>query len=113
MTISLSSALADSALECVLRLAFIVAVAHIEVDASGVEDQFVILQVNYHQFELAEKVHAQQTVSFLSQAFGEGAHVHRHNFVIAPGDGPHLQRGPGENSRTGKAGTLAGGYDVV
>ena len=57
MTISLSSALADSALECVLRLAFIVAVAHIEVDASGVEDQFVILQVNYHQFELAEKVH--------------------------------------------------------
>jgi len=73
----------------------------------------VILQVNYDQFELAEKIHPQHAVGFLSQAFREGTHVHRHNLVIAPGDGSHFQRGPGENSRTGEAGTLAGGYDAI
>jgi hypothetical protein len=36
---------------------------------SGFEFQFVILQVNHHQFELAEKIHAQHPVYFLSQAF--------------------------------------------
>ncbi len=32
---------------------------------------------------------------------------------LQPGDGPYFQRGPGEDSRTGEAGALAGGYDVI
>jgi hypothetical protein len=36
---------------------------------SGFEFQFVILQVNHHPFEVAEKIHPQQTVGLLSQTF--------------------------------------------
>lgn len=35
---------------------------------SGFEYQFVILQVNHHKLEFAEKIHAQQAVDFLPHA---------------------------------------------
>src|SRR5690242_5393105 len=43
---------------------------------SGVKYQFVILQVNDHNFELFEKINSQQAVYFLPEALGKVARVH-------------------------------------
>lgn len=73
----------------------------------------MILQVNHHQFELAEKVHAQQAVYLLPKAVRELTHVHGHDLVISPCDMTKLQSDSCERSCADQARTLTCGDQII